>query len=504
MYVVPARSLVPEELLAIAQAFYRLEQRKGRRLVVLTSGGAGLAENESPCDMAPYIAALKVIAQELSDLTCQSIDLSARWIEQPAELAALWAELAQTNPDRFVALRGHRRWRQQFAPLRLAHEQNSPRKLREDGTYLITGGLGKVGLHLADLLTRKYGARLILSSRHAVDPAAAPHASALGRLHASGAELLVRKADVSDRASMTSLLSEGNRRFGRIDGVLHAAGITSGDSIRKLIPQLTPEHFEEQFTPKVTGTLLLDELLRDMELDFILLFSSNASVLGGLGLMAYSAACAFLDAFAEYKWRVGDRRWISATWDGWRVTEEVKAGAQTSLDRYAMRPEESIDAFERIVTATPVPVTIVSSGDFGERARLWLEGTPETPSADEAAPETAKRHDRSALSSAYVAPRDNVERAITLIWEDILGISGIGVNDVFFDLGGHSLFANRMVSRINEKLGVEFPLFKLFESPTVSGVTAIVRELKPANTIPQTKRVKTQTLSQLMAKAQKK
>ena len=112
-----------------------------------------------------------------------------------------------------------------------------------------------------------------------------------------GAETLVLAADVSDANQMGRALSEIRQRFGRIHGVIHAAGIAGGGTIQLK----TRAAVESEFLPKINGTLMLEDLLKDEPLDFLALCSSHSSNTGGFGQVAYSAVNAFQDAFAQYQ-----------------------------------------------------------------------------------------------------------------------------------------------------------------------------------------------------------
>jgi acyl carrier protein len=197
------------------------------------------------------------------------------------------------------------------------------------------------------------------------------------------------------------------------------------------------------------------------------LFSSNAAVLGGLGYLTYAAANSFMDTFAAVL-AEKDERWISASWDPWpRETKKIEY--QTSIDQYAMLPEESVEAFERVATRCPGGRIIVATGDLLARLNLWTA----TSSSQQ---ETGARHSRSKLASTYVAPTNDTERKIESIWERVLGISNIGIHDSFFDLGGHSLLAIRLMNQICEEFQLGLPIAKLFEKPTIAGLASLMAE----------------------------
>ena len=478
---------------------------------------------------ATLLGPCRVLPQENPRLTLLPIDVTLPSSGPPggdaaeltAELAAhLAAELGAGEPELGLAYRGGRRFVQQLIPLRLDPPQPRPDPApqpdakaagdltappwRERGVYLITGGLGGVGLLLAAELAARCRARLVLTARSplpprgawesciAADPAG-PLAERLRRLlaiEAAGAELLVVAADVADEAAMRDLLAAAEARFGALHGVIHAAGITAGPSLYRPAVEIGVEESEAQFQPKARGTYVLERLLAGRRLDFAVLVSSNAASLGGLGYVAYAAANAFLDAFAASRAGSGGRRWLSSGWDPW--PEETKThghGVATGLDRYAMTRDESVEAFRRLAGSGLDGAVAVVTGDLAPRLARWVHRR-------ESEPASGGKHERPRLRSAYVAPRDETETAIAAIWQEVLGIGQVGITDSFFDLGGHSLLATRLVARLRERLGAEISLQTFFEAPTVQGLAeALAAASQPPPEDDPARRI----LAQLMA-----
>jgi acyl transferase domain-containing protein len=334
-------------------------------------------------DKATLLGPCKVIPQEYPHITCHCIDIvapAAPDAPPPRLIEQLLAEIAADTPDRVIAYRGGQRWVQTFEPVRLDDGVKPSRAIRDQGVYLITGGLGNVGLLLAKQLAQT-AARLTLIGRSGLPPRdewarwletheprenLSHKMRSVLELEALGAEVLVIAADVADTDQMRAALAQSDARFGALHGVIHAAGITSGASIFQPISAIRRDESEAQFRPKAYGLYVLAELLRDRALDFCLLISSNATILGGLGLIAYSAANLFMDAFAAQQSKLGAVSWISSNWDGWpaRADDRLQTVVSTSLDQYAMTPKAASDAFSRIVTRATVAQVAVSSG-FG-------------------------------------------------------------------------------------------------------------------------------------------
>ncbi len=470
-------------LLHLCQALLQVFPGREARLVAvadhLLAVGGG---DEIRPERATLLAPAKAVPQERREISCKVVDVVA---PRPGsrEEAALVEHLAgdllaPAAGDTVIAYRGGQRWVQSFDPVRIGAEAG-PCPLRHRGVYLITGGLGGVGLLLAGYLAREHQARLVLSGRtplppreqweawlegHGEEDPASARIRRLRELEGFGAEVVVQAADVTDPEQARELVAAAERRFGRLHGIIHGAGVTAGSSLYRPVDQVGEAESETQFGPKVHGLYALEQALAGRELDFRLLMSSNAAVLGGLGYLTYTAANLFLDAFAAS--RAGDgERWISVDWDPWPKETKRYEGAHTALDRYAMTPEESAEAFRRAVACGVDGQLVVATGDLMARLERWVGGVDR---------EAVPSHERPQLRNRYTAPRTPLETSLVEIWEEVLGIREIGVEDNFFDLGGHSLLATRLIARIRLKLDLDLPLQRVFETPTVAGLAAAV------------------------------
>lgn len=195
--------------------------------------------------------------------------------------------------------------------------------------YLITGGLGDLGLAVAEHLAKNYHARLVLTSRTPLPPREQwSSIQATGsdgdrivrmirgieRIDAAGGKVLVGATDVCDMAGMQALVLQAIEKFGDIHGVVHAAGVSGTTPIGLK----TPEEIDAVLHPKIFGLAVLEQIFAGRELDFVALFSSTSAIWGRIGQVDYSAANAYLDAYAIRNW--GRSKWpiVSINWDNWR------------------------------------------------------------------------------------------------------------------------------------------------------------------------------------------
>ena len=289
-------------------------------------------EEKLSLEKATLLGAVRVIPLEYSNLSCRSIDVlvpeAGSWQEEKL-VENLLAELRVNHFEPVIAYRGVHRWSQTFEAVRLDKACEETPRLRHAGVYLITGGLGAIGFALASHLAKTVQARLILIGRsafpekeeweewltnHEHDDEISQKILKLKELEKCGADILVASADVADFEQMQRVIARAQECFGPINGVIHSAGIL-GDS---MIVRKTREEVESILSPKVRGTLVLDAILQNVELDFIVLCSSLASIKPLFGQISYSAANNFLDAFAHYKNSISGSYTVSINWDGWQ------------------------------------------------------------------------------------------------------------------------------------------------------------------------------------------
>ncbi len=487
-------------LTALGQALGDRELPHEVELAVVTAGMQDVTGGELECpERATVLGPCKAIAAEITGVSCRSIDvrLGADEIETAADRLA--RELYSGSSERVVAWRGPHRWVAGCERMRLEDPDAGSVRLREGGAYLVTGGLGGIGLVLAEELARAVRARLVLTGRSGLPDrgtwdarlaeldeghALAARIHAVRRLEALGAEVLVCAADAADEEAMRAVVDAAGARFGALNGVVHSAGLPGAG----LLSLKTREQAERVLAPKVRGTQVLERLLADTDLDFVLLCSSLATAVTSVGQVDYFAANAYLDAWAHHRRgeRTGRRtRVVSVDWDAWgevgmavdtAVPEPLQAGREEAL-RMGLSNAEGRDAFLRIL-ASDQPQVLVSTRDLATRI---VEHEEQLAVADEtvAAPETegTGHHARPSLSTDYVEPETETQAAVAGIWADLLGIDKVGIRDDFFELGGNSLLMMQLSVRLRSEFGVVLPIKLLFDTTTVAALADRVESI---------------------------
>ena len=376
---------------------------------------------------AMVLGPVRVIPLEYPGVTCRAIDLAAPEWTRPSErhVTQLVADITAADGEAVTAWRRGHRWVPTPEAVRLdAVADPQDARLRHQGVYLITGGYGGVGLTLAEHLARTVQARLVLIGRAGLpdradwpsylasagdDDRRARQIRAVQALERAGADVLPLTADVAREADVRRAIDAARARWGRIDGVIHAAGVAGGG----VIQLKTREAAERVFAPKVAGTEVLAAALEGMPLDFFALCSSMTSLVGGGGQVDYCAANAYLDAFAHAHARQAGVFTVSIDWDAWKdvgmavetgVPGELASGRAAMLAR-GIAPAEGAEAFLRILSRVDAPQVAVSTTPLGV-----LPGDDEEPAGGEETgepgPAAAQGHERPALETEDAGPRE--------------------------------------------------------------------------------------------------
>ncbi|MFF4159222.1 beta-ketoacyl synthase N-terminal-like domain-containing protein [Streptomyces sp. NPDC001678] len=324
-----ARRLGFDSLLALAQAVGDVRPSAPLTLDVLGRGLYAVTGEEAlQPENATLLGACTVIPQELAGTVCRTLDITGTDPLDPGEdaLHAVRAALGLPVEERELALRGRHWWTRDFDAVPLG--EGAGTRLRDGGVYLVTGGLGGVGLALAEHLARGADRPVIgllgrspfpaeedwdaWLSTHGDQDATSARIRRLRRIRETGARLVVLRADVTDLGQTRRAVGE-LRRHGPLNGVVHAAGLPS----RGMIAGKSGTDADQVLAAKTHGTLVLDEVCGD-DLDFLVLCSSLTALLGGPGQSDYCAANAFLDAYAQWKRRRTGLPVTAVAWDTWR------------------------------------------------------------------------------------------------------------------------------------------------------------------------------------------
>jgi len=473
------------DLYRLVRALVKSKRRGNTEIVLVADNAWEVTSRETA--IKPVNAALfglgKVVGSEYPDLSCRCIDL-----DETAEADKLWLELTAEHAPYAVAYREGKRYAEEIRPLFWEPEEQQELNLREDGVYVVSGGTGGIGLEIARWLAERQSIKLALLHRSSfpdrsrwesllaegVDAKLAGKLRLIQAIEAAGSQVLLVRADVSERKSLQTALDEVRRLHGPIRGVVHSAGVAGdGFLIRK-----EEETFRSVLAPKIEGAWLLDELTREESPDFFILFSSVTSFLAGAGQGDYTAANAFLDAYAAYRMKEGNKT-LTINWPSWKETG-MAYDYGVNQDG-VFKALSTSDALKGFGTALQCPKSGVIIGELN----YDLIGNPEQSPlllSDEITI-ALKRRDlrtkREAATSknAHAVPvvlegrpsgiYSEHELQLASIWGEVIGVDRISLQDSFYDLGGDSLLAIKISNLIEKRMGQKIDISDLFEYLTI-------------------------------------
>jgi NAD(P)-dependent dehydrogenase (short-subunit alcohol dehydrogenase family)/acyl carrier protein len=477
-------------LLYISQSIAKCSYEGSLQIVVLTERMYDVTGTEKSLrpELAPILGFTKICNLEFTNMNCRIIDFDLD--SDYSYVDAVLTECFSSANDMIVAYRGRHRWLQTMIQRRFEKVDMMKNKLREGGVYLITGGLGGIGLSIAKYLAKKVpGIKLVLLGRSEFPPRdqwdehlthederKAHVISSLLEMENYGSENMIISSDVANEAEMSKVIRDVKARFGTINGVIHAAGIA--DYLGVMVNR-KKEANDEILAPKIKGTLVLDSLLKDEPLDFFVLCSSIGNVAYHMkfGQSGYNAANEFLDAFANYKNSLGGVYTVSINWPDWQEVgmslESAEIWArQFNLDlntvlNEGMSVEEGLEVFQRVVNSNHQQV-IASPTDL--HWKLTHEASYYNQLLERGS-ENRIKQDRSNLMATYSPPTNEIEQKLSELWKNMFGLEQIGIYDNFFDLGISSLDLVRVNAKLKELFNRDVPIIALYEHTSIHALS---------------------------------
>lgn len=427
------------------------------------------------------LSTAKIISQEHLNIHCRCIDIEDYFRKPETEdisINNLIKEFDSPISERVIAYRGRNRWTEFFEPISKNFKIEDKSKLKNNGVYLITGGLGDVGYCLANYLLDTYKATVILINRSEIgiiNEYNQGKIEKLNQLRKLGGKVIYYSADIADIKNVSMIINEVEQKYGEINGVIHTAGVIGKGATA--IREMTDDNFNEQFHSKVYGLIVLEKIFKDKKLDFFISTSSLACIIGGLGDVAYAAANIYMDYFMRLKCNNNDSNWMSVNWETWYFEREKNKKSNIGINRlkYAMEIEEGIKTFERITSEINTRQIVISSGDIDTRLQQWLQ-LDKIDDYNIILEENKTIVERPQLLNNYVEPKNIIQEELALLWEQFFGIRKIGVKDSFFDLGGDSLKAINIIAKIRKKKGIQISLVDFFENPTIEAVAQLISQ----------------------------
>jgi polyketide synthase PksN len=457
------------------------------KLLYLYSGSDDRPQEPHNEAMGGFVNALRL---EHPRLLCKTLEVRHAHAGHERILDAVSAELRASAPDatavRYEAQERYIRKLKAFNFEEAAGSHTSPSAaqaaaqgvgIREKGVYLITGGAGGLGFIFAEFLAKESKARLVLTGRSELS---VEQEARLDDLRKSGAEALYLPADVSNYEDVKKLVEESKARFGEINGIIHSAGVIRDSYIRNK----TPEEMSAVFAPKVSGTLNLDEVTKDEQLDFFVTFSSLAAVAGNVGQCDYGFANHFMDSFMagrELLRAKGARtgKTLSFNWGLWadggmKVDEQTESYLRKTIGMKPLGMETGLEAFARGLASQRSQFAVVEG--VQEKVELaWGLKKKDSGPAEPASSNQATSNQTATGPIAASGDGDILARLRNDLSQIVMEFLKLDAGDVstdkiLLDLGFDSIGLMTFANSINEKYQMDITPVLFFDYPTIDEI----------------------------------
>ncbi|WP_071187591.1 SDR family NAD(P)-dependent oxidoreductase [Trichormus sp. NMC-1] len=524
-------------LLFLVKAIEKLHETKERIQLLFV---ASCSQFILPTDPIAYQKAtvfgfLKTIPQEIPWLDCRHIDLPIAAVE--INRTHLLAEFSAFTSEPEVAYRNGQRLVSRLQKTDFAEQEQQELPFKKGGVYLITGGLGGIGVKIAKYLLEHYQARLLLIGRTPLpdesswknyqegEDKLSAKIQAYQQLRQLPGSVLYQAVDICNLDDMKQTLDLVSFQWDtQIDGVIHLAGGLP----EHLIASETKESLVAGLQQKVMGSWVLHHVLQNQNPGFFIHFSSVNGFFGGTGVGAYAAANSFQEAFSTYQRQHSSWQSYCLSWSMWDETGMSRGYPMKDLSQAkgycAISPSQGIDSLlvalahrsnhlfigldagkshiqrftlncqslqqlTALFTAKTRELSVEQlqvcdrlqhgvADRFGTSTQCHFVQLDEMPLTDSGEVDIKQlTHTYTGLKvSEQTEPRNQVERQLAEIFQQVLGLEKIGIHDNFFTLGGHSVLAAQIVSQIQETFGSDLQLWVLFQSSTIAELAQIIEK----------------------------
>ncbi len=436
---------------------------------------------------APLFGLGKVAGREYEYMECRGLDVDAH-----IKAEDIIAELEGKSETYQSAYRKGKRYVEKFQELDIEKQEEDQNKIREGGIYIITGGTGGIGLESAKYLASKAKVKLALVNRSKMpekemwqeilkkneDGRMCKKIQALVDIEAMGSEVFCYSANVADFNEMKAVVDGLRDKHGCINGVIHGAGLP-GDTVIVLKEE---DSFKKVYLPKVKGTRILDMLTEQDNLDFFIMFSSVAAIFCSPGQGDYVAANNFMDSYAAYRSRKG-KKTLTIDWVAWKETGmAVETGANVDELFKAITSAKAIESMDKILNRDIKRVLIgelnfkykylplVENSNYIKLSEEIIESIHKY-SKNSPSLKTKQNKKKSVGIVGLTGRKDGIytetEKKVAQIWGEVFGYSEIGVMDNFYNLGGDSILALKIISQINATTGITMTIADILNCQTI-------------------------------------
>ncbi len=444
---------------------------KNTRLRIITEGADVVTKED--CFIYPVQRAIvglaKAMACEKMNLDVKCIDIVGEYTKEVIE------QVINEKDDFFTAIRNCKHYVNILVEEKEIIE-NKNISIRDHGVYVIAGGLGGFGLDIAQYLSGYQNVTVVLLGRREFNSGAIRNdiKEKIRKIQEKGTTIEYISADVNDQQKMLETVEEIYKKYGAIHGVFHCAGIGSGMK-GEFLRDDDFEIFKSVLAPKIHGTYVLFNALKGRNIDFMVLMTSPITLTGGVQSGSYITANSFMDAFGKQN---NSNMYIGAISWAPRMETVLEAEAEYDYGRQLFLPLSQEEIFYCLDTFLKNPMPYCVVGKINDRSELLEVSENLMFSIEKNIPEKmGNRDDKNRVNSISIdrkvelEGRKNhmyspMERIIGDAYGAVFGYEKIGISDSFFEIGGDSIIAMKLVNYLNEKerIGLELNEFVAFPS----------------------------------------
>ena len=521
-------------LLFLVQALAKVQGTNNYIQLLFISSHIQSIASDDPIayEKSTVLGLLKTIPQELPKLNCRHIDLPFAEVEKNGFY--ILQEMQISSKERELAYRNGQRLISRLEQVDFTNTPKSSITFQQEGTYLITGGLGGIGVEVARYLLKHYQAKLLLVGRTPLN--SEKHIKLYQELAQLGGEVIYESVDICDLEQLQIIVEKAQFRWGEnLDGILHLAGTFHEQQVL----EETQENLAAILCPKLLGAWVLHQLAKENQASIFINFSSAHGFFGSTAVGGYAAANSFLDSFTHYQnspnkltnkltsycfsWSMWDDTGMS---QGYQMKNLIRAkgsyimscsqaissmlaslhhqqhnlligldGSNQNILRWQSSTFnlQKLTAYFTTNTGEVVKLPGLKVQDnFGNVCIYDSVQLPEMPCLENGEVDRARLIKRSnnQENREQIEPRNEIELKIAQCWQQVLKVTLLGIHDNFFELGGNSLLAGQVISRLREDFSLELSLQRLLQTPTIVGLAQTIAAIQ---TVTQSQNTFTET-----------
>ena len=451
--------------------------------------------------ISPENAAIFGLAKVV-DTECRNLKIKCIDLDENTRVELIYAELESDSDVQITAYRNNIRYEAVLDEILIDSMQSNRPIYKEHGVYIVTGGAGGIGLEICKHMASKARVRLALINRTKMPERAAWESilkesqavklteklNKIKAIEQMGSSVDFYSADVANYEEMEQICIHLRGKYGKINGIIHSAGV-AGDGI---LIRKDEELFCKVLRPKIQGTWVLDRLTREDALDFFILFSSTATLHGGYGQGDYTAANAYLDSFAAYRNKLGQRT-QTINWTAWRETGMAfDHGVTMDSIIKAISNQKAVEAFETIVNRDFKNVIVgeVDLNMLSQRmdhlnlnlnlsdvllSRIKKNITSKRGKTAEIRNQPVES-EKVELTGGKVDGYTQVQKDLAQVWSAVLGVKTVSIYNNFYELGGDSILAIQLSKVLNEKYPGVLSVSDVFSYPTIDQLSDYIEK----------------------------